>query len=184
LRFYEPKHGKLTRAPSLPLSSIPRFARSPRRKSLGWRTALVVPELAQELESTKKAKAIGKTLHLLRKYRQDIGGSYVDELNDELEDSKNPPSDERVLEIEALLLRVSESESKVKNALKILGKKHHHHFNSRWGELFKTGAQRSRFSYYVENYACVFLEKASDFSVCSKGRTLSASTQFMVHDSK
>ena len=144
------------------------------KKTLGWRTALVVPELKEEIASMKQTmsetgekEGYGKSIEVLRKYRQDVGGKWADELTNEL---RGGVGAERKTEILELLTRIRESDEKVKFALKKLGGKHHSLFNARWGSLFKSGYQRSRFSYYVENYACVYLELASELGFCHRSR--------------
>ena len=43
-------------------------------------------------------------------------------------------------------------------------KEYESHFNSKWGEVMRAGAEPSQLAGQVERYACIYMSKISDFA--------------------
>src|SRR5204863_7810362 len=55
-------------------------------------------------------------------------------------------------------------------------------FNQRWGMLFKEGPETSRFGYQVENYACVYTGRVSNFLAYSPVQYFRSQRDIMPHE--
>jgi hypothetical protein len=55
-------------------------------------------------------------------------------------------------------------------------------FNPFWGSVFKEGAENSRFGRQVENYACVYTSRVSNFLFYSPHQYFRAPRHWMPHE--
>jgi len=130
------------------------------KRTLGWRTALIVPELEREMKVAKEQKEVSDEIKRLRQLREQISVH-----SDSLRLAPASPSNA------ALLEELASTDRKVKSALVELTSSHHAAFNPLWGQLFKSGYEESRFSYYTSNYACIYMAKASNLRFVSERRS-------------
>ena len=142
------------------------------KRTLGWRTALIVPELTNEMVAFRENRELHHQLIQLRKLRDDMN-SYADELK----------RLSLTLETEKKMMDLEEDDSKVKNVLTTLTERYHKAFHPVWGQMFVAGYQDSRFAFYVENYACLYTSKASNLGVnASPERAFRTSAEMLPHD--
>ena len=122
--------------------------RSKRRTS--WRTAMVIPEMERELEQIVAHRDALDELHELERKRFQLN----------LERAARAVDGDRAQELKA--------------AVRTLSKQVAHHdqsiarsFNEHWGELFRDRAELSAFGGQVEDYACVYLSRVTNFRLYS-----------------
>lgn len=116
------------------------------KRSTSWRTAMVIPELERELENTlalqpeidelDRVEEVAFQLELDRSALARDGIRNTD-LNGQLKELQQ--------RAQALEERIS------------------HHFNPAWGQLFRDRAELSAFGAQVEDYACVYTGRVSNF---------------------
>ncbi len=120
------------------------------KKSVGWRTAMIIPELEAEVRALESLR--GEVVRL-------------DEVETRLEDL--------VLERDHLLAlpdpalaAVERLEGEIAEILQRRGALHRRissGFNPYWGSLFKEGRAASRFGAQVKDFACVYASRVSNF---------------------
>jgi 5'-nucleotidase len=118
-----------------------------RTKKAGlWRTALIVEELEDEIQRTvENANDLQRLLQLENERQR---------LDDLLNDERATPSDR------------DKGKKKLKNILRqvlYLEKRIDAKFNAHWGMIFKEMPENSRFADQVEDYACVYTSRVSNF---------------------
>ncbi|KAF1893402.1 hypothetical protein Lal_00001872 [Lupinus albus] len=94
---------------------------------------------------------------------------------------KNPGSDAKQnlsseldkLELERERVRLSHQEAQ---------RKLHKRFHEPWGQLLKTGYQKSRFAHQVERFACLYTSKVSNLALYSPEKYYRPSEDFMQHE--
>ncbi|MCA9521266.1 MAG: HAD-IG family 5'-nucleotidase [Myxococcales bacterium] len=143
------------------------------KKSTLWRTAMVVQEMERELSLTEDLAGDFRRLRDLERERVQsaeeldryhvlqkslarlLGGGEEEESGRELE----PMLDEvrhRVNDLKgrqaSLVAAARELEAKIDCA-----------FNERWGKLFSQGVEHSQFGNQVEDYACIYTSRVSNF---------------------
>lgn len=146
------------------------------KRTLGWRTCLIIPELEHELITTKRpdVKELAESVMKLRQLQYDLD-EYIDILRQQLRMNVPGVGIMNLLEAEA-------KADELKNSLRIKTEEHNRKFNPFWGQLFKAGHQDSRFAKQVMDYACLYTSKASNLALVSPDRSFRPIQDFMPHD--
>jgi 5'-nucleotidase len=148
------------------------------KRTLGWRSAFIMPELEQEMRVFKSSLPLARQITGLRKLR--------DELNIYAEDLRFGQNDNDVnsdpKEIQKELESLQEQDRIVKTKLRALAEQWHASFHPIWGAMFNAGYQDSRFAFYVENYACIYTSRASNLGLTSTERSFRTSLEGLPHD--
>ncbi|CAH8355859.1 unnamed protein product [Eruca vesicaria subsp. sativa] len=150
------------------------------KKVLGWRTMLVVPELAKEVELLWELRDWRKRL-LLMKNELDSVDDMIHHLNWSLKfgdvnenDKHEMLSAVRDLEFKRDQERLNHQEAQ---------RKIHQKFHKVWGQLMKTGCQSSRFAHQVERFACLYTSHVSNLSMYSPEKYYRPTEDLMSHES-
>ena len=172
------------------------------KKTLGWRTMLVVPELAHEMACGKRAEEMGKyrVLRELRRTRDDardraqLLGWRID--NDPTGGggggggARAAAGDGGDAESAAQVLRDAESKRDEWLAKSDAAKEKHRRemrdlhagFHPVWGAMMKTGSQNSRFAHQLERYACLYTSHARNLLAYSPSKNYRGMSDTMPHD--
>jgi len=125
------------------------------KKSIGWRTAAVIEELDKEVVAYKETKDISIEIDNLMDKKvaleKDLDDLYAKE-HEFGEDVSKEEVNSRFSELE-----------KLDRAIGKQIKMYEAHYNSKWGEVMRAGAEPSVFAFQVERYACIYMAKISDF---------------------
>lgn len=146
------------------------------KKYLGWRTAMVIEELEAEIKSNFRAdahyqelyktmqKRDEKYLEISRLFRQ-INHLRLKKIQNfqELTPEELQGADSELMDLfdqvkssETGITGIMTAINNVERTIKEL-------FNPLWGPLFKSGMEMSNFGKQVENYACVYTSRVSNF---------------------
>jgi hypothetical protein len=142
------------------------------KRTLGWRTCLVVPELEHELEVSQRHHATGSSLLRLRQLQYDLD-EYIDLMRQYQLMGTN------------LQKQITEGCSKaieLKRKIADIMDEYDKNFNQNWGRVFKSGFQESRFGKQVNSYACLYTSRASNLLSVSPVRLYRPNQEFMPHD--
>lgn len=140
------------------------------KRSLGWRTCLIVPELPQEILNHKKLKREREEIMSLRKEQFKLTNQF-DALT-LLED------DSLKSELDHLALKLTTFRIEIRKKMEAYQFKYH----DRWGPLFKAGFQESRFGQQITDYACMYTSRASNFGLVSPKRPFYPIRDKMAHE--
>lgn len=165
------------------------------KKIMGWRTAMVIEELEQEVNSNIMAETLfdelfrtmrtrdKNYLEISREFRK-INGlrlkkiqNYADLSHGELKDIDK--------EFKKLFKKIADNERSITQNLENLReieKEIKETFNPVWGPLFKAGMDKSNFGRQVENYACVYTSKVSNLSYYPADKYFKISRDLMPHE--
>jgi 5'-nucleotidase len=164
------------------------------KRDSAWRTAMIIPEMEEELRTIDK---LSDTYRMWNAYEIELR-TVVDTLSFEADllDHLRAPGGE-------VVLNSLESLSQVEDAVQLLGEsrvsllqKYHElvahckalernidsHFHPRWGSLFKEGNEQSVFGGQVENYACLYTSRVSNFSSYSPTYYFRSPPDFLPHE--
>lgn len=148
------------------------------KEAIGWRSGLVVQELAKEIpilhetlelrsrimNKMKEKEALEDRLFRIREIM--INGSAGCEKRDlELE------REEIRLSIETLDTTLSD-----------LIKEEQSGFNPYWGEIMRSGNEESRFAMLVERYACIYMSSIGNLAHYSPFKFFRSHRRFLAHD--
>lgn len=125
------------------------------KKACDWRTALIVEEIDSEVKAYRATKSISIEIDKLMEEKMELERE-LDELYAKEHEFHQAVSKEEISK------RFDQIEKIDKNLGKCI-KRYEEHFNPKWGEVMRAGAEPSQFAAQVERYACVYMSKISDF---------------------
>jgi len=128
------------------------------KRTLGWRSLFIMPELEDEMKSFAKALPLRKQIEYLRRLREELSRK-AEEVR--RESDKNDPLVQKILE------EMDEDEASIKSTLSPLVEEWHRSFHPLWGAMFNAGYQDSRFAFFVQNYSCLYTSRASNLGLVS-----------------
>jgi HAD superfamily 5'-nucleotidase-like hydrolase len=166
------------------------------KKSSVWRTAMIVQELEQELVV---AERMADKIRLMdagerQRRRLDSELTYQQLLLKQLSRLEPgaaaaglPPLDEATLDAACDEVRQKIDEQKrslreVEQELEALEREIDRVFNPWWGPIFKEGGENSRFGEQVEDYACLYTSRVSNFLQYSPLQYFRAPRAHMPHE--
>ena len=132
------------------------------KKACNWRTALVVEDLAQELQAQQQTKSIETELASAMQKKKILEKNLLHAASDP-EESRNS------------LIRLDQS------IVKLLQEKNAY-YNPYWGSVFRAGAEETFFTYQVERYACIYMDRLSDLFAHSPMEYYRAERKRLPHD--
>lgn len=146
------------------------------KETIGWRTGLVVQELAEEvpiLEETSEIHAqISQKMQMKEK---------LEDLSLELR--------EKIFLREGKTATVKEDYDKLKNKLMKLDDEirelifaSQKGFNKNWGEIMRAGNEISRFATLVERYACIYMAGIANLYYYSPFKYFRSQRRYLAHD--
>ncbi|HEX7878614.1 MAG TPA: HAD-IG family 5'-nucleotidase [Candidatus Eisenbacteria bacterium] len=164
------------------------------KKSVGWRTAMVIEEMEREIEALEmirpKMIRLG-TLAALRE-RLDADMAFVRRERNKLAliaenlGGSNPAV---VAKVQGRLTRredeLARMQSELSSAIKEsrqLRKENNEAFNSFWGSIFREGNETSRFGHQVEDFACLYTARVSNFLNYPASQYFQAPIRLMPHE--
>lgn len=142
------------------------------KRTLGWRTCLIVPELERELRVARQEIDLSQR-YIASRFTQ----HYLDEELDSLYRRQRLGENVTALLDEALVKTCLQ-----KDEVKGLSDEYNSKFNQRWGQLFKAGHIDSRFSKQITDYACLYTSKATNLGLVSPNRPFRPIIDNMPHD--
>lgn len=147
------------------------------KRTLGWRTCLIVPELEHEIRVHNENGERRAVINEMRTLQYDL-----DELADQhrLQISEGKDTDDERLRRD--LEEYVANQVKLKEILRQETLAFHHLFHPSWGQLFKAGYQDSRFAQQVSSYACLYTSRASNLASMSSQRSFRPVRDITAHD--
>ncbi|TAL58568.1 MAG: 5'-nucleotidase [Legionella sp.] len=144
------------------------------KKDCNWRTALVVEELGQEIAAQRKALPTEKKIVETMNIKKALEQKYVKICTQSIDESSQAYDKE----IHDLQIEISTLDLKISKLLQ----EQHAFYNPRWERVFRAGAEESYFAYQVDRFACIYMEKLSDFLEHSPITYFRANRRSLAHD--
>lgn len=124
------------------------------KKTMNWRTALILSDLDGEIQAMRKASTFLNNIESLMKKKevieQEIYQIYADHIDDKKKMDRDK-KDKKFAEIKKIDHEVSGNIIEYQKM-----------FNPYWGEITRAGQEESRFAGQVEKYACIYMTQISD----------------------
>jgi len=143
------------------------------KRTLGWRSAFIIPELPEEMDTFYSQQPLQQKIIELRKLRDELSI-----LGDKIRNKQDVDD----LKVREKLATLSEDDEKIKNVLTVLAQEYHSAFHPIWGMMLQAGYQDSRLAYHVQNYACLYTSKATNLGLTSTSRSFRTSGEILPHD--
>lgn len=152
------------------------------KRTLGWRTMLIVPELEHETNTLYEPDTVALSDEI-REMREKRDG--LDEWVDRLEGELVATDELLPQDLTKITMELQEARKELEGErIKIMSKveAYHNRFHPIWGQLFKTGMQNSRFAEQVEQYACLYTSRVTNIDLVSPEIYWRAMSDLMPHD--
>lgn len=144
------------------------------KKDCAWRTALVVEELGEEIDSIKKAQPIVDKIDGLMDEKIPLETKIDNLISNQIIEGHRDSSSE----INGLLKKISQIDSQISPLIK----QKRSAFNPHWGEVFRAGAEESYFAHQVERFACIYMSKLPDLLLQSPRTYYRSHKQVLAHE--
>lgn len=141
------------------------------KKDCGWRTAMVIDELAREVDIDMRAENLVRDIDVLMKKKEPMEDELTDMMTDRVVTTSPKDLEKLNKRIDELQTTIGEIDSEISGHIR----KHQHMYNEHWGQLMRAGNEESYFAYQVDRYACVYMAKLGDLL------ELSPRTYFRAH---
>ena len=144
------------------------------KKDCNWRTALVVEELGEEIAAQLRALPTEKKIAEAMSIKKKLEQKYVDLCTQSIDEN----SEKYDKEIHELQMQISTIDIHITKLLK----EQNAFYNPKWERVFRAGAEESYFAYQVDRFACIYMEKLSDFLEHSPITYFRANRRLLAHD--
>ena len=154
------------------------------KRTLGWRTLLIVPELSYEVETLEEQINDWHALEATRETRAavDLALRQVQLRKLELLQREGRAIDADLAAVDAEHAALEARQRELNTELSAALEMRHKKFHPQWGQLFKAGHQNSRWAQQVQDYACLYTSQATNLLYATGNTTFRALTDIMPHD--
>ena len=152
------------------------------KRTLGWRTVLIVPELYHEVRMLEKSEDERRQAQTLRTARAALDLK-LRKLQLRRMTLTEEGADRDIIaalndEEDTLYQEQGHLTEQLSSALEA----RHESFHPQWGQLFKAGHQNSRWAQQVQDYACLYTSHATNLMYATGSTSFRALTDLMPHD--
>lgn len=148
------------------------------KETIGWRTGLVVQELAEEVPVLQKSKEIHKSIAKKMHKKEALEWESL-ELREQIWGIPDEKHDKR---LKAKWYQVKDQIKELDAELRDLIHRSQEGFNPYWGEIMRAGNELSRFATLVERYACVYMAGIANLSYYSPFKYFRSQRRLLAHD--
>jgi len=144
------------------------------KKSVYWRTALVVEEMENEVEKLRSMQITDHQISELMAKKKVFEEDVVEMLT--LNKDDGTPVDEEKLHADQK--KIADIDKEIGSLITLREEV----FNKYWGETMRSGAEESYFSYQVERFACIYMAKLKSLLRCSPRTYFRAFKRTLPHE--
>ncbi len=144
------------------------------KKDCNWRTALVVEELDKESKAHNLAVKIDEKIHDLMQQKIKLEAMQTQLLSKKIEEN----SSQYDTEINNYHDEINDLDKQISPLLKQQAT----FYNAFWGNMFRTGAEISFFSYQMERYACIYMHTLASLFALSPLSYFRAERKSLPHE--
>jgi HAD superfamily 5'-nucleotidase-like hydrolase len=144
------------------------------KKDCNWRTALIVEELAAEIDSAKKAEPSFSQITALMDQKEPLERELVEIITTKIETGAEA-DDAHVASLQNQITDVDKKISGLIRGQQSL-------YNPYWGEVFRAGNEESYFAHQVDRFACIYMARLGDLFELSPRTYFRASRRPLAHE--
>lgn len=144
------------------------------KKDCGWRTAMVIDELAYELEANNVTEPLNDEIEKLMTKKEPLEDEVTNLMTLRIENKGSV--DEKRLE------KLQEEIAGIDAEISGLIKQQQAKYNHAWGPLMRSGNEESYFAHQVDRFACVYMPKLGDLLALSPRTYFRAPRRPLAHE--
>jgi hypothetical protein len=163
------------------------------KKDSSWRTTMIMQELETEIQAYESCKDDMATIETLDEQRERLEDDLryyqarIKELTRSIE--HKPLNGTSVAELEADRMRFKRAVERIRGKLRqidaeltAIERRIDLRFHPYWGSLLKESAEQSSFGKQVDDYACLYTSRVSNFLAYSPQQTFRSPRDVMAHE--
>jgi HAD superfamily 5'-nucleotidase-like hydrolase len=165
------------------------------KQTCGWRTVMIVKEMDEELsilsaqkkdkehleEMRKKLNEAKDEIHLLENQITYLRNRKL-EYYEDIDPDGMKALDEEIAGYQELLIKNEDKVTELLNNIKELEEKLASGYNKYWGSLFKSSRRKSRFGDQIEDFACLYSSKVTNFCYYPTTKYFRIKNDLMAHE--
>jgi HAD superfamily 5'-nucleotidase-like hydrolase len=128
------------------------------KKECNWRTAMVIEEIADEVEKNNKAQPTITEIESLMQKKEPMEDELTELMTNRTEGQKI--NEDRA---DNLQKQITEIDTQISSLIK----KQQSLYNPNWGQLMRAGNEESYLAYQIDRYACVYMATLHDLLALS-----------------
>ncbi|NNF07569.1 MAG: HAD-IG family 5'-nucleotidase [Candidatus Eisenbacteria bacterium] len=132
------------------------------KKNLGWRTAMVVEELEEEIAVNRQIESLVDELNDWTSRRGFIETDIAGLERQRLEAKRTGQKASTFNGMDARIQELRKDLAEIKVSMGELGDRIHNAYNPYWGSVFREGRETSRFSHQVKDFACIYMSRVTN----------------------
>jgi HAD superfamily 5'-nucleotidase-like hydrolase len=161
------------------------------KKTLGWRTAMVVEELREEMEVSRRLQPQLDELSHWKALRGvleadiaavDLEARRATRKAERRNGESRPKIEQRLKALEARREDLMNQLAEIRRNTGDLGEAVNRAYNPYWGPLFREGSEMSRFAHQVRDFACIYTSHVSNFLHYSPDHYFRSPADLMPHE--
>ena len=165
------------------------------KKALGWRTAMLVPELDREIRVTQdhakdfdRLSRLSAERHHLEIDKAALGRELrrltlmQEENGDGTDPARRQEFATRAAAIPEEIKRIEERSLEIDPEIRDLREKIDRAYNPYWGSIFREGNESSRFGHQLKDFACLYTSRVSNFLHYPMNYYFQSPVGYMPHD--
>ena len=145
------------------------------KKDCNWRTALVVEELGAEIAAQQRALPVEQKIAKAMVEKKELEYKYTQLFTQSISEGARKKHQQEIYALQHQITAIDQY-------IKKLFHEQQTFFYSHWGRIFRVGAEESYFSYQVERFACIYMEKLVDLFDHSPLTYYRAYRRLLAHD--
>ena len=149
------------------------------KKDCGWRTAMVIDEIDEEVKGNRQAKPTNDEIETLMKKKEPLEDEYTQLMthkSDENSSASIPVGLDQ--KVDQLHKQIGEIDHQISTLIK----KQQGLYNANWGQLMRAGNEESYFAYQVDRYACVYMSRLGEILAHSPRTYFRAPRRPLAHE--
>lgn len=143
------------------------------KKNCGWRTALIVEELGEEIKQNQKASPLRNQIKILMQQKNELEYFLNDLVGQRLEAGVDKSDQEK---------NALDEIRKIDGKLKPLIEGHNEIYNKHWGPIMRAGVEESQFAHQVEGFSDIYMPSIKDLFSKSPRMYFRSYIRKMAHD--
>ncbi len=147
------------------------------KETIGWRTALVVQELAEEVPILSATAHLRKQIAEKMQQKEDLEERSL-VCREAIWCNPRDPNSKPRQDLEKIKEEIAALDNEIRDLLSESQKD----FNKYWGEVMRAGNEVSRFATLVERYACIYMSSIEDLAEYSPFKYFRSQRRFLPHD--
>lgn len=149
------------------------------KKDCGWRTAMVIDEIGEEVQGNEQARPTNDEIETLMKKKEPLEDEYTQLMTHKSDENSSASIP---MNLDQKVDQLHKQIGEIDHQISTLIKKQQGLYNANWGQLMRAGNEESYFAYQVDRYACVYMSRLGEILAHSPRTYFRAPRRPLAHE--